>query len=149
MILPDMDAEMARSFIVTLPHAVETVSQSIRWGNKLVFRVGDRPVGGKMFSQIDFYDDGRAVLSLAVDPEIFHELIEREGVIAAPYRARLHWIALMTWNAIGDTELKKLLRDALEVTFAKLPKRTRALLTAKVGAGRSRPKSSRRLKRKL
>jgi predicted DNA-binding protein (MmcQ/YjbR family) len=139
-----MNAEIARSFIVTLPHAVETVSQTLRWGNKLVFRVGDQAAGAKMFSQIDLYDDGRAVLSLAVDPELFHELIEREGVIAAPYRARLHWIALMRWNAIGDTELKKLLRDAVALTFAKLPKRTRALLTANIGITRNHPAKRKR-----
>ncbi|WP_348640830.1 MmcQ/YjbR family DNA-binding protein [Granulicella arctica] len=73
---------------------VETVSETTQWGNKLVFRVGDQAVGGKMFSQIDFEEDGRAVLSFATDPERFHELIEREGVIPAPYRARLYWIAL-------------------------------------------------------
>jgi predicted DNA-binding protein (MmcQ/YjbR family) len=82
-----------------------------------------------MFSQFDFLEDGRAVLSFAADPERFHQLVEREGVIPAPYRARLHWIALMRGDAMSESELKELLRKARALTFAKLPKRTRDLLT--------------------
>jgi predicted DNA-binding protein (MmcQ/YjbR family) len=128
----NMDTESTRAFLLSLPHVVETVSETARWGDKLVFRVGDQTIGGKMFSQIDFEEDGRAVLSLAVDPERFYELIERDGVIPAPYRARLYWIALMRWNAIRDSELKDLLRNARELTFAKLPKRTRDSLVGNI-----------------
>jgi predicted DNA-binding protein (MmcQ/YjbR family) len=127
-----MDAERTRTFLKSLPHVVETVSRTTRWGDKLVFRVGDQAQGGKMFSQIDFEEDGRAVLSFAVGTERFQELIERDGVIGAPYRARLYWIALMRWNAIQDSELKELLRDARARTFNKLPKRIRDSLTRKM-----------------
>jgi predicted DNA-binding protein (MmcQ/YjbR family) len=123
-----MDAERTRAFLLSLPHVVETATDTTRWGDKLVFRVGDQTAGGKMFSQFDFEEDGRVVLSFATYPERFHELIERDGVIPAPYRARLHWVALMRWDAIGDSELKELLRQASALTFAKLPKRTRDLL---------------------
>jgi predicted DNA-binding protein (MmcQ/YjbR family) len=124
-----MDAETTRAFLLSLPHVVESVSETTRWGNKLVFRVGEQTIGGKMFSQIDFEEDGRAVLSFAADPERFRELCERAGVIPAPYRARLHWIALLQWNAFSGSELKELLCDAIAITFAKLPKQTRDLLT--------------------
>ncbi len=126
-----MDAERTRQFLLFLPHVVESVSDCTRWGNKLVFRVGNQAMGGKMFSQFDFEPDGRAILSFAADPARFHELIERDGIIPAPYRARLHWVALMRWDAIGDSELKELLREARTITFAKLPKRARDLLTKK------------------
>ncbi|WP_128912190.1 MmcQ/YjbR family DNA-binding protein [Granulicella sibirica] len=129
-----MDAESARTFLLSPPHVVESVSETTRRGNKLVFRVGDQSVGGKMFSQIDFEEDGSAVLSLAAGPERFHELIEREGVIAAPYRARLYWIALMRWNAIQDSELKGLLRSSRGLIFIKLPKRTRDSLDGSMDA---------------
>jgi predicted DNA-binding protein (MmcQ/YjbR family) len=125
-----MDAERARAFLLYLPHVVETVSETTRWGDKLVFRVGDQAVGGKMFSQIDFLEDGRAVLSFAADPERFHELVKKDGVIPAPYRARLHWIALMRWDVMHESELKGLLRSARALTFAKLLKRTRDLLAS-------------------
>jgi predicted DNA-binding protein (MmcQ/YjbR family) len=123
-----MDAERIRAFLSTLPHVVETASDTTRWGDKIVFRVGDQAAGGTMFSQIDFEKDGRAILSFAANPERFHELIEIDGVIPAPYRARLHWVALMRWAAISDSELEQLLRSARDLTFAKLPKRTRDLL---------------------
>jgi predicted DNA-binding protein (MmcQ/YjbR family) len=124
-----MDAETTRRYLSTLPYVVESASETTRWGNKLVFRVGDQSIGGKMFSQIDFEEDGRAILSFAADPERFQELCERDGVIPAPYRARLHWIALQRWNAFGDAELKELLRNAVAITLAKLPKKTRDLVT--------------------
>jgi predicted DNA-binding protein (MmcQ/YjbR family) len=124
-----MTAEQARSFLLSLPHVVETASNTARWGDKLVFRVGDQAAGGKMFSQSDLEEDGRAILSFATDPERFDELIGRDGIVPAPYRARLHWIALMRWDAIRDPELKDLLRRAGEITFAKLPRRTRDFLT--------------------
>lgn len=123
-----MDAERVRVFLSSLPGVVETVSETTRWGNKLVYRVGDRSIGGKMFSQIDFEEDGRAILSFATDPEEFPELVGREGIVPAPYRARLHWVALMRWDALRDLELKDLLRKAREIVFAKLPKRVREQL---------------------
>ncbi len=83
-----MNAETAREFIRSLPHVVETASDTKRWGDKIVFRVGDQAVGGKMFAQFDLEADGRAILSFAADPEGFRELIEFDGVIPAPYRAR-------------------------------------------------------------
>ncbi len=86
-----------------------------------------------MFCQIDFEKDGRAILSFVAAPERFDQLIEMEGVIPAPYRARLRWVALMRWDAIGESALKDLLRNARALTFAKLPKQTRDLL-AKSGS---------------
>ena len=124
-----MNAETTREFLSSLPLVVETVSDTTRRGNKLVFRVGEQTSGGKMFSQTDFEEDGRAVLSFATDPESFAELCARDGVIPAPYRARLHWIALLEWNAFSDSELKGLLHNAIAITFAKLPKKMRDLLT--------------------
>ena len=135
----NMDTESMRAFLLSLPDVIETVSETTRWGDKLVFRVGDQAAGGKMFSQIDFEEDGRAVLSFVTDPERFYELIEREGVIAAPYRARLYWIALMQWNAIHDSELKNLLRNARALTLAKLPKRTRDSLAGNIEATETAP----------
>ena len=120
-----MDAERIRKFLSSLPNVVETDSNTSRWGDKIVFRVRDQAAGGKMFSQIDLEEDGRAILSFAADPERFHQLIEVDGVIPAPYRARMHWIALTRPDAIGDKELKDLLRNAVALTLAKLPRRTR------------------------
>jgi predicted DNA-binding protein (MmcQ/YjbR family) len=129
-ILKGMDAERTRAFLLTLPHVVETGSKTKQWGDKLVFRVGVQADGGRMFAQLDFTEDGRAVLSFAAGPDRFREILERDGVVPAPYRARIHWIALKHWNVFRRAELEELLRLAHALTYAKLPKRTRELLAA-------------------
>src|ERR1035437_9571719 len=47
-----MDAERLRAYLLTLPHVVETM----QWGANLVFWVGDKAIGGKMFAVIDLDD---------------------------------------------------------------------------------------------
>jgi predicted DNA-binding protein (MmcQ/YjbR family) len=114
-----MDAERTRAFLLTLSHVVETRSDTRRWGDKLVFRVGPQEDGGKMFAQFDFAEDGRAVLSFAAGPERFRELLEKDGVVPAPYRARIYWVALESWDAFRRGELEELLKQAHGLTFAK------------------------------
>jgi predicted DNA-binding protein (MmcQ/YjbR family) len=74
------------------------------------------------------------VLSFAAGPDRFREILERDGVVPAPYRARIHWIALehwnVYWNVFRRAESEDLLRRAHALTYAKLPKRTRELLAA-------------------
>ena len=120
-----MDAERARDFLRKLP----LVEETINWGNNLVFWVGDKAVGGKMFALINLdFDAHRRVMSFSAGPERFHELVENEGVIPAPYMARLHWVALEHWRAIPGRELEDLLRDARDLTYEKLPQRTKDVL---------------------
>jgi predicted DNA-binding protein (MmcQ/YjbR family) len=119
-----MDPESLRAFLLTLPH----VTESVQWGDDLVFRAAGKSLGGKMFAVASLSPCGRAVLSFAAGPERFAELVEREGIIPAPYLARAHWVALERWDTLPANELKSLLRDARELVFAKLPARTRARL---------------------
>jgi predicted DNA-binding protein (MmcQ/YjbR family) len=125
---PRMDAERLRTFLLTLPHAVETR----QWGNNLVFWVGDKAIGGKMFALINLDDPGprlaRAAFMFAANPERFHQLLETEGVVPAPYLARAHWLALTHWNVLPAHELEDLLYEANAVVAAKLPTRTRTAL---------------------
>ncbi len=119
-----MDAERAREFLRKLPHVEETV----QWGDNLLFWVGDKAVGGKMFAILNLDADGLAVMSFAVGPERFHELVENEGVSPAPYLARLHWVAMERWGVIPGKELETLLRAAHALTYDKLPQRTKSVL---------------------
>jgi predicted DNA-binding protein (MmcQ/YjbR family) len=124
-----MDAERLRAFLLKLPHAVETR----QWGDNLVFWVGDKAVGGKMFAVVNLDDPGgvrlaRTAFSFAASPERFHELLENEGVIPAPYLARAHWVGMEDWNVLPGRELEELLREANEIVFNKLPARTKAVL---------------------
>lgn len=115
-----MDAEKAREFLLTLPHVVETQ----QWGDNLVFWVGDKAVGGKMFCLVNLSGDAHGVVSFAAGPERFAELVEREGLRPAPYFARIFWVAAERWDALRQGEWHDLLRAAHQRVFAKLPKKT-------------------------
>lgn len=127
-----MDAESTRAFLLKLPFVEET----LQWGNNLVFWVGDKAVGGKMFALIDLDGDGRAVMSFAAGPEGAAELLEVDGIIPAPYLARAHWVALERWDALRKSELEGRLRVARAIVEAKLPKRTREVLAMPGGERR-------------
>lgn len=119
-----MDAERARAFLLTLPHVEETQ----QWGDNLVFWVGDKAIGGKMFALLDLSGGEHGVISYPAGAERFHEVLEREGLKPAPYMARIFWVAAERWSAWRNAEWEQELRAAHELTYAKLPKKTRELL---------------------
>lgn len=126
-----MDAERIRAYLLTLPHAVETM----QWGANLVFWIGDKAVGGKMFALVNLdRDDARErnktspVISFAAGPQRYSELLEVEGVIPAPYMARIYWVAVERWDVFRTAEWEQELLAAHTLTFNKLPPRTRAVL---------------------
>ena len=55
-----MDAESTRAYLLKLPSVVET----LQWGNNLVFWVGDKAIGGKMFALLNLDADGSGVFRL-------------------------------------------------------------------------------------
>jgi len=55
-------------------------------------------------------------------------LVERPGIIPAPYSARYYWIALETHDALSAAELKRLLRQSYDMVLDKLPRKARAAL---------------------
>lgn len=119
-----MDAEQLRRFLLKLPHVEET----LQWGENLVFWVGDKAIGGKMFALCNLDAKPGPVLSFPAGPERYPELLEQEGIRPAPYFARIHWVALEHWGALPPRELQTLLRQAHALVHAKLPKRTREVL---------------------
>lgn len=100
----------------------------MQWGDNLVFWVGDKSIGGKMFALANLDRDSNGVLSFAAGPEKYHELLETEGVFPAPYMARIFWVAIERYDVFSTREFQELLRHAHQLTFAKLPKRTRDAL---------------------
>ena len=119
-----MDAERLREFLLKLPHVEETM----QWGENLVFWAGDKAIGGKMFALASLDGSGKGVLSFHVGPDRYNELLENEGVIPAPYMARIYWVCLERWDALPQRELEALLTRAYELVFAKLPRRTKDVL---------------------
>ena len=97
-----MDAEQLRRVLLKLPHVEET----LQWGENLVFWVGDKAVGGKMFALCNLDPKGGPVLAFPTGPERYPELLEREGLRPAPYFARIFWVALEHWNALPRANSK-------------------------------------------
>jgi predicted DNA-binding protein (MmcQ/YjbR family) len=119
-----MDPESVREYLLQLPHVVETM----QWGANLVFWVGDKAIGGKMFALLNLDDDQKGVLSFAAGPERYVELLETEGVLPAPYLARAHWVAIRHWGIFRRSELEELLVHGRGLVYNKLPKRTKDVL---------------------
>jgi predicted DNA-binding protein (MmcQ/YjbR family) len=119
-----MDAERLRAYLLTLPHVAETM----QWGANLVFWVGDKAIGGKMFAVIDLDDPPdtaarkpRPLLSYAAGPARYSELVEIGGIVPAPYSARNFWVAAERWDVFTTAEWHRELHAAHAVILAKLP----------------------------
>jgi predicted DNA-binding protein (MmcQ/YjbR family) len=128
-----------RAYLLGLPHVAETM----QWGANLVFWVGDKAIGGKMFALIDLdeptppsraanqqpaINNQQLLLSYSAGPDRYAELLERDGLVPAPYMARIHWVAAERWDVFSDAEWQRELRAAYDITLAKLPKKIRATL---------------------
>jgi predicted DNA-binding protein (MmcQ/YjbR family) len=136
-----MDAERLREYLLQLPHVVETM----QWGANLVFWVGDKAIGGKMFAVLNLDDDQKAVLSFVTGPERYAELLETEGVFPAPYLARAHWVAIRDWGVFRRSELEELLQYGRGLIYERLPKRTKDVLAMSTAAQRRLLKDRKRL----
>ena len=113
-----MNIETVRRYCLSLPHATE----DIQWGNNLLFRVA-----GKIFAIIAL-DQTPPSMSFKCTSEEFAELVEREGVVPAPYLARNNWVMIESLDALPRTHFKRLIKDSYQMVAAKLPKKVRAKL---------------------
>ena len=57
-----------------------------------------------MFALVNLDADGKAVISYSAGPERYSELLEAEGIIPAPYMARIYWVAVERWDVFRLTE---------------------------------------------
>ena len=113
-----MDLESFRRYCLSLPHTTEDV----QWDTALLFRIS-----GKIFA-VASLETTPVHLAFKCTPEEFAELVEREGIIPAPYMARNHWVQLEQPEAVTRMELKRLIRDSYNMVAAKLPKKIRLKL---------------------
>jgi predicted DNA-binding protein (MmcQ/YjbR family) len=119
-----MDNEHIRAFCLGLPHVRETLN----WGSVLVYWVGDRNLGGKMFALTNADGVGDVVLSFHCGAERFDELLENEGIRPAPHLAKAWWVALERWDALRAREIEEELTRAHALIYEKLPRRAKAVL---------------------
>jgi predicted DNA-binding protein (MmcQ/YjbR family) len=121
--MSSISAEWVRTVCMAFPHTTETV----QWGDDLVFKVGD-----KMYAVVPLEpaSNAKALLSFKCTKEGFEELVERPGIIPAPYLARAHWASLEDAGAMTKTEMKKRLAEAYAIVFSGLPKKVKSALEA-------------------
>jgi predicted DNA-binding protein (MmcQ/YjbR family) len=115
-----MTLDQLRKYCSTLPH----VTEDVKWGNDLCFLIAE-----KMFcvASLNAHEGNR--VSFKCTPEDFAELIERDGIIPAPYMARNHWVSLEKWSALRDNEIKAAVVTSYELVKAKLPMRLQRKLS--------------------
>jgi len=113
-----VNTEWVRNYCMKLPRTTE----EILWGADLVFKIG-----GKMFATVVLEPSDRC-MSMKCSAESFVEVVERPGIVPAPYLARANWVALESVDAMTRLEVERLLRDAYEMVLAKLPKKAQAEL---------------------
>jgi len=104
--------------------ALGGVTEDIKWDDDLVFSVG-----GKMFCVAMLEVPHR--LSFKCDEETFTELVEREGIIPAPYLARAKWVSLESLDGPMEwPELERHLRRSYELVRRGLTKKAQATIEA-------------------
>jgi predicted DNA-binding protein (MmcQ/YjbR family) len=115
-----MDIDWVREYCLALPHTTEKV----QWKDDLVFKIGE-----KMYAVVGL-EPGDHWLAFKSSPDEFSALVERRGIVPAPYLARAQWVALETYDALPADEIKRLLSQAYSLIFTKLSKRLQARFSA-------------------
>lgn len=105
------------TYLLTLPG----VTEDIKWQDNLCLMVG-----GRMFAIFDC--DSPETFAFKCTPEEFDELVERPGIIPAPYAARFHWVKVTTKGALKAAEAKKLVTKARALIVECLPAKARAAI---------------------
>jgi len=108
-----MTLDTVRSICRALPR----VTEDIKWAHDLCFCIG-----GKMFAVVDL--ERPHAIAFKCAPEVYGELIERPGIVPAPYMARNMWVQEQELGeALERQELEALIKTSYELVAAKLPKR--------------------------
>jgi predicted DNA-binding protein (MmcQ/YjbR family) len=128
-----MTLQRIREICLALPDATE----QIQWGKDLVFKIK-----GKMFcvACTEPVVPPKVSLSFKCDDATFAELVERNGVIPAPYMAQHKWVAPEQFDTLGAAELEKLIVRAYEIVRAKFKAPKRKKPAKKVAAKKAAAK---------
>lgn len=108
-----MDIDAIRKFCLGFSQATE----KLQWGDALCFKVR-----GKMFA-VAGLDNPR--LTFKCTPDVFAELIERDGMRPSPYLARYKWVMMERLDALPDAEIKDRIQRSYEMVEAGAPKSKR------------------------
>lgn len=104
-----MNVDSIRQFCLSFPRATE----NLQWGDDLCFKVA-----GKIFAILSL-DSVPQGFCFKCAPEKFAELVEREGIIPAPYVGRYKWVLLERLDVLRDEDLHDLIRESYALVAAK------------------------------
>ena len=100
--------------------ALPGAAVSVQWGADRVYKVG-----AKMFAVRGDNAGKDPSVSFKCSDLAFEMLIQREGIIPAPYLARAKWVALKNLRVLPDAEIRAYLAEAHRLVVEKLPKKLR------------------------
>ena len=131
---------MTLDTVRTICRALPGVTEDVKWGSDLCFLVA-----GKMFVVVNL--EPPHSIAFKCTPDTFGELVERPGIIPAPYMARNMWVQEQELGeSLERGELEPLIKTSYELVVAKLPKSRRptaATPTRRRAARSSTTRSSR------
>ncbi len=102
-----MNIESLRTFCLSLPG----VTEDVKWDYDLCFCIE-----GKIFCITSADADDGA--SFKVRDEEFREMVDREGIIPAPYMRRAKWVYVLDFLWMSDTEWQHFIRQSYELVKA-------------------------------
>jgi predicted DNA-binding protein (MmcQ/YjbR family) len=107
---------MTLETVRTICRALPEVTEDIKWGHDLCFCIA-----GKMFAVVAL--EPPHSFAFKCTPETFGELVERLGIIPAPYMARNMWVMeQQLGDALERREVETLVRTSYDLVVSKLPK---------------------------
>ncbi len=118
-----MNVEQLREYCLSLPNAAE----DIKWGNDLCFVIGD-----KMFATASLNPASGFSCSFKCNPEKYAKLIERDGIVSAPYTGRFGWVCVRKRTALSEEELRTLIKESYDAILHNLPQKQQKELKALV-----------------
>ncbi|WP_342664762.1 MmcQ/YjbR family DNA-binding protein [Stappia stellulata] len=104
--------------------ALTGTTHVVQWGGASVWKVG-----GKIFALCSNWGPGsEGAISFKCSDLAFQMLCEREGVVPAPYLARVKWVQVRSDEALSDEDIRAYITEAHRLVAAKLTRKQRAEL---------------------
>lgn len=128
-----MNIDALQKYCLRFPQATE----KLQWDDALCFKIR-----GKLFAVLGL---DRPRLTFKCTPDVFAELIEREGIHPSPYLGRHGWVMLDRLDALPDGEIRDLIRKSYEMVEANAPKPRRS---SKKRSGKKSTKVGKQIDRK-
>jgi len=105
---------MTLEAIQNICREMPAVTEDIKWGNDLVFSVGE-----KMFCVVGL-DQSPTTASFKVRDDEFEEICSWPGFKPAPYVAKYKWVLIEDINKMKKADWNKYLRQSYELVRDKL-----------------------------